>query len=600
MDIGHARHDDSVAFVARLRRRTPARSAMRPPSHRGHPRILGPSAAECQQPVPPNIAIMLPQIACIRFIMSIHIHRRWEGKFQWRSTGKRAKSGSGAMRGLRRSIASLPGLGEIERRRYRCARMAGSSLPVQSLIYLPSSACRSRGLRRPLDHARARSIAIRISSMRGNRAHEFEMRLEGATYEEVARAGGGIVSSVKATSAGIEADLVRKTLPRLDTLMAEGVTTVEVKSGYGLDLENELKIAQGGARARRYAARYRPHHAFSAPMRCRLKHNGDKAAYIAKVVTKCCPPWCAHAGSCRCGRWLLRRHRLFAGADRPRLRCAPGRSACRSSCTPTNSPISVARQLAASYGALSADHLEYHERRRCRRHGEIRHRRGACCPAPTTSSARRRSRRSTAFRNHGVPMAIATDNNPGTSPLTSLLLTMNMAATFFRMTVEECLAGVTRKAAKRSRASGRNRHDRGRQMGRPRHLGHRSAGRTRLPHRLQSAVEARVVQRNDRKDQDDHHPPSRLRYARHNSRRSTGTAKRPASTPSFDAAIQKSAARIAEIASGTEPVYGINTGFGKLASIKIDRRGYGDPAAQPDPVALLRPRRAARPRSSCG
>jgi imidazolonepropionase len=278
----------------------------------------------------------------------------------------------------------------------------------------------------------------------GNRAHEFELRLNGATYEEVARAGGGIVSSVKALRQATEADLVHQTLPRLDALMAEGVTTVEVKSGYGLDLENEaksLKAARALADVRPVTVRTTFLGAHALPPEA----DGDKDAYIAKVAREMLPA--IHAAGLAdavdgfCEGIAFSPDQIAKVFDKARALGIPVRLHADQL-----SDLGGAA-FAAGYRALSADHLEYTSDA------------GAAAMAGAGTVAVilpgayyfiRETRKPPieAFRKHGVAMAVATDNNPGTSPLTSLLLTMNMAATFFHMTVEECLAGVTRNAAK--------------------------------------------------------------------------------------------------------------------------------------------------------
>jgi len=278
----------------------------------------------------------------------------------------------------------------------------------------------------------------------GNRANEFEMRLAGATYEEVARAGGGIVSSVKSLRAANEDELVAQTLPRLDALMAEGVTTVEVKSGYGLDLDNEKK----SLRAARRLANERP---VTIRTTCLAAHalppeaKGDKDAFIDLVAKQIVPAVAAEGladavdGFCEGIAFSPEQMaRVFDAAKALGL------------------PVKLhadqlsnlhGAALAASYGALSADHLEYTDDA------------GAAAMAKAGTVATilpgayyfiRETKKPPVdlFRRHGVKMAVATDSNPGTSPLTSLLLTMNMAATLFGLTVDECLAGVTREAAR--------------------------------------------------------------------------------------------------------------------------------------------------------
>ncbi|WLS01966.1 imidazolonepropionase [Shinella oryzae] len=278
----------------------------------------------------------------------------------------------------------------------------------------------------------------------GDRAHEFELRLSGASYEEIARAGGGIVSSVKALRAASEDALVRQTLPRLDALIAEGVTTVEIKSGYGLDTENELKSLRAARRiaeARDVTVRttFLGAHALPPEM------NGDKAAYIDKVVGEMLPAVATEGladavdGFCE--------GIAFSPEDMERVFDAAGSHGLPVKLHADQLSNLHGAALAARYGALSADHLEYTDDA------------GAAAMAKAGTVAvilpgafyfiRETKKPPVAlFRKHGVKMAVATDSNPGTSPLTSLLLTMNMAATLFGMTVEECIAGVTREAAR--------------------------------------------------------------------------------------------------------------------------------------------------------
>jgi imidazolonepropionase len=278
----------------------------------------------------------------------------------------------------------------------------------------------------------------------GNRANEFEMRLAGATYEEVARAGGGIVSSVRALRAASQADLVAQTLPRLDALVSEGVTTVEVKSGYGLDLDNEAK----SLRAARHLAELRPvtvRTTFLGAHALPPEANGDKDAYIDLVagpmLDRIADEGLADAVDGFCEGIAFSTAQMTRVFDAARAKGLPVKLHADQL-----SNLGGAA-LAAHYGALSADHLEYTDDA------------GAAAMAAAGTVAVilpgafyfiRETKKPPVelFRRHGVRMAVATDNNPGTSPLTSLLLTMNMAATLFAMTVEECLAGTTREAAR--------------------------------------------------------------------------------------------------------------------------------------------------------
>ena len=278
----------------------------------------------------------------------------------------------------------------------------------------------------------------------GDRALEFEMRLDGATYEEVARAGGGIVSSVRDTNALDVEELVAQALPRLDHLIAEGATTVEVKSGYGLNVDAELRMlraarALAGRRPVRIVTSYLAAHAVPK------EYAGRPEAYIDEVVLP--------------GLRAAHEEGLVDAVDafcegiaflpeqlRPLFDLA----------TELGLPVKLhAEQLsdlggakmAAGYGALSADHLEYLGEDGARAMAEAG---TVAVILPGAFYAIRETRKPpiAAFRAAGTRMAVATDCNPGTSPLTSLLLTMNMCATLFGMTVEECLAGATREGAR--------------------------------------------------------------------------------------------------------------------------------------------------------
>jgi imidazolonepropionase len=278
----------------------------------------------------------------------------------------------------------------------------------------------------------------------GNRAREFEMRLAGASYEEIARAGGGIVSSVRQVREASQADLVAQTLPRLDALIAEGVTTIEVKSGYGLTVEDELKML----RAARQLADKRPiaitttylgAHATPADYKGRNRDfidevvlPGLKAAQAQGLVD-------AVDGFCEGIAFSPDEMRLVFDAARylglPVKLHADQLSNLHGAA------------LAAEYQALSADHLEHTDEAGAAamtKAGTV----AVLLPGAYYFIRETKKPPVELFRKHGTAMALATDCNPGTSPLTSLLLTMNMAATLFHMTVEECLVGVTRNAAR--------------------------------------------------------------------------------------------------------------------------------------------------------
>jgi imidazolonepropionase len=278
----------------------------------------------------------------------------------------------------------------------------------------------------------------------GNRAREFELRLAGATYEEIARAGGGIVSTVTATRAASEEELVAHSLPRLDTLLAEGVTTIEIKSGYGLDLANERKQlraarALAGMRPVTVATTFLGAHAMPPGS------DGDKDRYIAEVCETMLPAIAAAGLADAVDAFC--EGIAFSPAQVARVFEATRRHGLKMKLHADQLSDLGGAALAAEAGALSADHLEYTSEE-----GAVAMGRAGTVAVllPGAFYFIRETKRPPvdAFRRHSVPIALATDCNPGTSPLTSLLLTMNMGATLFRLTVEECIAGVTREAAR--------------------------------------------------------------------------------------------------------------------------------------------------------
>jgi len=278
----------------------------------------------------------------------------------------------------------------------------------------------------------------------GDRAHEFELRLAGASYEAIARAGGGIVSTMKATRAASRADLVAAALPRLDALIAEGLTTVEIKSGYGLSLDDELKSLRA-ARALADVRDVSVTTTFLGAHALPPEFAGDPDGYVDLVCREMIPAVAAEgladAVDAFCegiGFTPAQTRRVFEAAHAHGL------------------PVKLHAEqlsnlngaaLAAEFGALSADHLEHLDAAgiaAMAKAGTV----AVLLPGAFYFVRETRLPPIEALRAAGVPMALATDCNPGTSPLTSLLLTMNMAATLFRMTVDECLAGVTREAAR--------------------------------------------------------------------------------------------------------------------------------------------------------
>lgn len=278
----------------------------------------------------------------------------------------------------------------------------------------------------------------------GNRAREFEMRLEGSSYEEIARSGGGIVSTVAATRAATQDELVSGALARVDAMIAEGVSTIEIKSGYGLDIDNELKML----RAARAVAERRPvrvRTSFLGAHAVPPEYRGRPDAYIGEV---CIPGLeAAHAEGLVdavdgfCEGIAFTPEQIAQVFDKARALGIPVKLHAEQL-----SNLGGAR-LAANYSALSADHLEYataEDAAALAKSGSV----AVILPGAFYTLRETVAPPIQAFREAGVPMAVATDCNPGSSPMSSLLLSMNMACTLFRMTPEEALAGVTRNAAR--------------------------------------------------------------------------------------------------------------------------------------------------------
>jgi imidazolonepropionase len=278
----------------------------------------------------------------------------------------------------------------------------------------------------------------------GDRAHEFELRLAGASYETIARAGGGIAATVGATRAASEDELVRQSLPRLDALIAEGVTTVEVKSGYGLELAAErgmLRVARRLAAERGVGVRTSFLGAHATPP----EFSGDRAAYLANVIDEMLPALAAEGlidavdGFCE--------SIAFSRDEIARLFAAAHARGFRVKLHADQLSNGGGAALAAEFGALSADHLEHADEAGAAamaKAGVV----AVLLPGAFYTLREKQAPPVELFRKHGVAMAVATDCNPGTSPLTSPLLALNMAATLFRLTVDECLAGMTRNAAR--------------------------------------------------------------------------------------------------------------------------------------------------------
>ena len=278
----------------------------------------------------------------------------------------------------------------------------------------------------------------------GNRSVEFEMRLNGANYKDIARAGGGINSTVSDTRLSSIEDLVKDSLPRVDQLISEGVTLIEVKSGYGLDRETELKMLK----AARQIQSQRPIRVVTTFLGAHAvppEYKDDPDAYIDNI----CIPTLNNANNqglvdavdafCENIAFNVDQvERVFQSAKKMGL------------------PVKIhseqlshmgGTKLAADYRALSADHIEYANAQ------DVKALSQADTVAVLLPGAFYTLRETqlpplSNLRNEKVPIAIATDCNPGSSPLTSVLLTMNMACTLFQMTPQETLAGVTKNAAK--------------------------------------------------------------------------------------------------------------------------------------------------------
>ncbi|MBR9837237.1 MAG: imidazolonepropionase [Rhodobacteraceae bacterium] len=277
----------------------------------------------------------------------------------------------------------------------------------------------------------------------GDRAREFELRLEGASYEQIAREGGGIAATMAATRALSVDELVASALPRLDHLLAEGVGTVEIKSGYGLEIEAELNML----RAARRLAGIRPVRVVTSWLAAHAlppAYAGRAADYIREVAIAGLDM--AHAEGLVDAVDAFCEGIAFSPDELEPLFAHAAALGLPVKLHAEQLTRSGGVQMAARHGALSADHVEYavaEDAAAMATAGTV----AVLLPGAFYTLRETQLPPVAAFREHGVPMALATDCNPGTSPVTSLLLTMNMGATLFRMTVPECLDGVTTHAA---------------------------------------------------------------------------------------------------------------------------------------------------------
>ena len=276
----------------------------------------------------------------------------------------------------------------------------------------------------------------------GDRAHEFELRLQGASYEDIAKAGGGIASTVRATRAATAQELEQASAKRLQALVNEGVTTIEIKSGYGLALEHERKTlsvarALGSSHAVDVRTTFLGAHAVPPEYAGRTDDYVDAVLQMLPVL---------HAEGLVDAVDGFCERIAFSTAQMERVFQAAQALGVRVKLHAEQLSDSGGAQLAARYQALSCDHLEWLSPA------------GAQAMAASSSVAvllpgafyflrETRVPPIELLRKHGVPMAVSTDCNPGSSPCTSLLLMLNMACTLFRLTPEEALAGVTRHAA---------------------------------------------------------------------------------------------------------------------------------------------------------
>ena len=278
----------------------------------------------------------------------------------------------------------------------------------------------------------------------GSRAHEFEQRLTGVSYAEIARAGGGIAATVRMTRAESEADLAASALRRLDALLAEGVTTIEVKSGYGLDRDTEMKMLK----VARELSQWRPVDVVTTYLGAHAlppEFKDDRTGYLDLVCTQVLPAVAkaklADAVDAFC-------EGIAFSVDETRRVFEVAKS--------LGLPVKLhAEQLsnlggsamAASFGALSVDHIEYLDQAgvdAIAASGTV----AVLLPGAFYYLRESQAPPVAALRKAGVPMAVATDLNPGTSPVHSILTAMNMACVLFGLTPEEALRGVTDNAAK--------------------------------------------------------------------------------------------------------------------------------------------------------
>jgi imidazolonepropionase len=278
----------------------------------------------------------------------------------------------------------------------------------------------------------------------GDRADEFEMRLEGASYAEIAQRGGGIISTVTATRAASEAELFAQALPRLNSLLEEGVTTVEIKSGYGLDSDNEIKMLRV-AQQLESEFQIRVQKTFLGAHALPPEYAGRSDDYIERVCVEMLPR--AHAEGLVDAVDVFIESIAFSLEQGAKvLDCAQALGLPIKAHVEQLSDLGGA-VMAAQRGALSVDHIEYLAAADV---ASLAQNETVAVLLPGAFYVLRETQLPplAALREHEVPMALASDANPGSSPVTSLLLIMNMACTLFRLTPAEALRGVTINAAR--------------------------------------------------------------------------------------------------------------------------------------------------------
>lgn len=276
----------------------------------------------------------------------------------------------------------------------------------------------------------------------GSRAHEFEMRLNGATYVDIANAGGGILSTVKATRAATEDELVAQALPRLDALLSEGVTTLEVKSGYGLETKTEISMLKaarklGEARAVDIVTTFLGAHALPP------EYKTDRAAYLHRVCEEMLPAMVGLADAVD----AFCENIAFSVEETAQVFTAARKLGFPVKLHAEQLTNLGGSRMAASFNALSVDHIEYLDGNgidSIAKSGTV----AVLLPGAFYYLRERQAPPVAALRKANVPMAVATDLNPGTSPVHSLLTAMNMACVLFGLTPEEALRGTTLNAAK--------------------------------------------------------------------------------------------------------------------------------------------------------